>query len=100
MPRASGAGRSDENDPTPTWVASFAVLHNRPTLLKDLPSSLVQLRNAVWTGDTRDTRAAADLGYWSINLRSATRKVLPNAESSGTIPFPDAGFKHEASRIH
>jgi hypothetical protein len=32
MPRASGAGRSDENDPTPTWVASFAVLHNRPTL--------------------------------------------------------------------
>jgi hypothetical protein len=23
---------------------------------KDVPSSLVQLRNAVWTGDTRDTR--------------------------------------------
>jgi len=23
---------------------------------KDLPSSLVQLRIAVWTGDTRDTR--------------------------------------------
>ena len=34
---------------------------------------------------------------WSINLRSATRKVLPNAESSGTIPFPDAGFKQPSS---
>jgi hypothetical protein len=28
---------------------------------KDLPSSLVQLRSAVWTGDTRDTRPKADI---------------------------------------
>jgi hypothetical protein len=28
---------------------------------KDLPSSLVQLRIAVWTGDTRDTRPKADV---------------------------------------
>jgi hypothetical protein len=28
---------------------------------KDLPSSLVQLRNAVWTGDTRDTRPKTDI---------------------------------------
>jgi hypothetical protein len=27
----------------------------------DLPSSLVQLRNAVWTGDTRDTRPDSDI---------------------------------------
>jgi hypothetical protein len=29
---------------------------------KDLPSSLVQLRNAVWTGDTRDTMPEPDIG--------------------------------------
>jgi hypothetical protein len=29
---------------------------------KDLPSSLVQLRSAVWTGDTRDTRPNSDIG--------------------------------------
>src|SRR6202022_3208764 len=29
---------------------------------KDLPSSLVQLRSAVWTGDTRDTRPISDIG--------------------------------------
>ena len=45
------------------------------TLLKDLPSSLVQLRNAVWTGDTRDTRAAADLGYL------VNKSALRDAES-------------------
>jgi len=28
---------------------------------KDLPSSLVQLRSTVWTGDTRDTRPQPDL---------------------------------------
>jgi hypothetical protein len=28
---------------------------------KDLPSSLVQLRIAVWTGVTRDTRPSADI---------------------------------------
>jgi hypothetical protein len=28
---------------------------------KDLPSSLVQLRSAVWTGDTRDTRPDSDI---------------------------------------
>jgi hypothetical protein len=30
---------------------------------KDVPSSLVQLRNAVWTGDTRDTRPVAEVGW-------------------------------------
>jgi hypothetical protein len=29
---------------------------------KDLPSSLVQLRIAVWTGVTRDTRPISDIG--------------------------------------
>jgi hypothetical protein len=29
---------------------------------KDLPSSLVQLRTAVWTGVTRDTRPICDIG--------------------------------------
>jgi hypothetical protein len=29
---------------------------------KDLPSSLVQLRIAVWTGVTRDTRPICDIG--------------------------------------
>jgi hypothetical protein len=29
---------------------------------KDLPSSLVQLRIAVWTGVTRDTRPIRDIG--------------------------------------
>jgi hypothetical protein len=28
MPRASGAGRSDENDPSATSAANFAVMHN------------------------------------------------------------------------
>ena len=30
---------------------------------KDLPSSLVQLRSAVWTGVTRDTRPTADVAH-------------------------------------
>ncbi len=38
---------------------AVAVLGKRrvPTRLKGPPSFLVQLRSAVWTGDTRDTRA-------------------------------------------
>ena len=35
-------------------------LRTMPTS-KGLPSSLVQLRSAVWTGDTRDTRPKADV---------------------------------------
>src|SRR5437764_3477458 len=34
---------------------------------KDLPSSLVQLRIAVWTGDTRDTRPTPVIGMHSRN---------------------------------
>jgi hypothetical protein len=93
MPRASGAGRSDENDPTPTWVASFAVLHNRPTLLKDVPSSLVQLRNAVWTGDTRDTRAAADLGYLVNKSALSDAESPPECRVERYNPIPRCGIQ-------
>jgi hypothetical protein len=37
-------------------------IDGRFTSSKDLPSSLVQLRIAVWTGDPRDTRPKADIG--------------------------------------
>jgi hypothetical protein len=46
---------------------------------KDLPSSLVQLRIAVWTGVTRDTRPTPDSRPEKMMQRSnmvAQRKVM------------------------
>src|SRR6516164_2447143 len=40
---------------------------------RGLPSSLVQLRNAVWTGGTRDTRPRADVDRFEIPQRSTSR---------------------------
>src|ERR1700682_1950016 len=46
------------DDSSLRWLEVDTVL---PTS-KDLPSSLVQLRIAVWTGVTRDTRPISDIG--------------------------------------
>jgi hypothetical protein len=40
---------------------------------KDLPSSLVQLRIAVWTGVTRGARPEAEIAAYSINSSTRTR---------------------------
>src|SRR3974390_1506357 len=45
------------NDGNMRWLE----INTRLPTSKDLPSSLVQLRNAVWTGDTRDTRPNSDI---------------------------------------
>jgi len=57
---------------------------------KDLPSSLVQLRTAVWTGVTRDTRPISDIGGVhcgngfdaGFSLYQSTRLSLYNAPLS------------------
>src|SRR6202011_4181572 len=45
-------------------------------MLKDLPSSLVQLRNAVWTGDTRDTMPVADITIAQESIERQGRSKL------------------------
>src|ERR1700680_3857470 len=56
-------------------AASMAV-HVRIFWQKDLPSSLVQLRIAVWTGDTRDTRPICDMG--GSDFCSAPCRTIPH----------------------
>jgi hypothetical protein len=63
------------------------------TLLKDLPSSLVQLRNAVWTGDTRDTRAAADLGYLVNKSALRDAESPPECRVERYNPIPKCGIQ-------
>ena len=42
--------------------------------LEGLPSSLVQLRSAVWTGDTRDTKPISDIRRWGYTPRRFAAK--------------------------
>jgi hypothetical protein len=54
------------------------------TPLKDLPSSLVQLRSAVWTGDTRDTRPDSDIASFAGSDRTIVvlRAIATGATAS------------------
>jgi hypothetical protein len=63
---------------------------------KDLPSSLVQLRIAVWTGVTRDTRPICDIGG---SFFCDAQPLLSPDDMLGCGPrLGDEA--HEAARVH
>jgi hypothetical protein len=75
------------------WIATKGFIsHSRPPFLdlswrkKDLPSSRVQLRSAVWTGDTRDTRPKADVREPRMSNQVAQADL--NHLRTQTLQFP------------
>ena len=83
---------------------------------KDLPSSLVQLRIAVWTGDTRDTRPTSEViaGLRPLETESRngrqgrladqlTRLDFIILDELGYLPFAQSGGQllfHLVSRLY
>ena len=82
--------------------------HVRRASPLDLPSSLVQLRSAVWTGDTRDTRPDSDIGLRRGHAGGTIQSEHPAAPRFRTIQvgpkdrltLPPAGLRAASQPAH
>src|SRR5262249_23323214 len=96
MSALTSYGHTSASVEGPGWPSRPGELPRLP-ISKGLPSSLVQLRTAVWTGVTRDTMPGADISHrYSITLLAvaiappnhAPRRCQPGGRNKNHSPNP------------